>query len=235
MQLTASGRLNLRITGDGPSTIFHWGGDAGNGSAHFMQFRNGCTHFEADHFAVKQKDLTNPDTAEQHHLFHLTHTNSTAANNEFFRFHHIDFGVVKGDAINLTGSQDTNALHTGFAGTVASGAMAGPFNNPANPQCVCVDFPSGWDGGNFTFTGTDIDGNTITETVVAEDNAIVCGEREFVTITGVNKSATGASASVATLGYAFWSRYVSISDCTFNGFDYAGSDPGYDYRSAILV
>jgi hypothetical protein len=90
-----------------------------------------------------------------------------------------------------------------------------------------------WDGGNFTVTGTDVQDKVITETFTAVHNDAVIGRRIFKSVTRLEKSGSGICTLKATLGVACEIKHVRIQGCTFDGFVFAGTNPGYGYRSAI--
>ena len=65
----------------------------------------------------------------------------------------VDFGLIKGDAINLAGGIDPGACVpgvSGYAATLAAGAMAGPFISPISPQRVVIGYPAAPTTGNTT-------------------------------------------------------------------------------------
>jgi hypothetical protein len=232
--LTGKGNMNLRIVGDGPDlSIITWGGDAGGTDAHLFLIENGSSGLTVESMGFMQKNaLTNPDGAEQHHCFSILTRNT--ANNERFKFFNCKWGVFKGDGIFMVGTQSNAECHTGFAANVSAGAISGTFNDPTVPQRVSVKFPAGWDGGNVTITGTDIQNQTITETFTAVANQHVTGFEYFKTVVSGTKSATGTSSAQATLGFAYEVRDVVVDSCNFDGFQFAGSAPGHGFRSCIV-
>lgn len=239
--LDGIGDANLRFLGEGRSSTIHWGGDAGTADAHFMQFKDGVRYVTVEGLHIVQKNLTNPDPSEQHRFFDLT--TKRGGNNEFFRFLNCDFGVIKGDVFRCTGGLNPSACKTGIAGTLGTGAVAGPFTSPTRPQRIVVGYPQNWDGGSFTITGTDIQDLVVSETIPALPPPAVppthadayISNLEFKTVTGVTKNATGTTSDTATIGFAYEIRHVTIRDCYFDGFEYAGTDPNYGYRSCIVA
>ena len=93
-------------------------------------------------------------------------------------------------------------LHAAVAGSDAN-AFPGPFEAPLCPQVVAVVTGATYDGGAVTITGTDGDGNVITETVTPVINSTVETVKAFKTITAATKTTVGASADTVTLTTRF--------------------------------
>lgn len=236
--LINKGAMNLRLLGDGmKSSILTWGGDSGSASSSLFQIGNDSHFLTVEHLALRQKDaIVNPDGGEQHHLFNLATNVSGNGDVTNVKFQFCHFGVVKGDAINLIGSQVPGGAHAGFAANASSGAIAGTFTSPTVPQRLYVKYPDNWDGGSITIIGTDVAGQTISETVpalVGTTNDGYLTELYFKTVVSGTKSATGVTAGVCTIGFAYEVRDVTVRDCVFDGFVYAGSNPGHGYRTCI--
>lgn len=245
--LRSLGRANIRFIGDGEGSRLIWGGNAGQGgggggAAHAIYVRGRTSHITFEGFKILQSNLTNPDPgAEQHHLIRLQA--DVDGNTQFIKFQDVDFGLVKGDAVNVSGGFDVNAIHGSINGSQGSGAITSLTNTapsqllPGEGQRVCVSFSGAWDGGTFTFVGTEPNGRVISETI-AKLNAVgadtVSGYRLFRTITSVTKN-SGGTAGTATLGWSYWVQNCQMVNCRFNGFDRAGLDPGYGYRSGLGV
>lgn len=232
--LIAKGNMKLRIVGDGPeATVITWGGDAGGGDAHLFNLENGSSGLVVENIKFMQKDaLTNPDPAEQHHAFRIAARNTEHC--ERFVFRNVHFGVFKGDGLFMVGASTVQECRGAFAATIAAGAVPGPFTNPTTPKRLAVVFPASWDGGDITITGTDVQNQTISETFPALSGDTWVGYEYFKTVTGVTKSATGVQNVSATIGFVYEVRDVLVDGCKFNGFDYAGSAPGYGYRACIV-
>lgn len=241
------GPANVVLLGDGPSTRIVWGGDAGQGgggggAAHCFYIRGQTSHITFANLKILQGDLTNPDPgAEQHHLIRL-HADRVG-NTSHIRILNCDFGLVKGDAVNCSGGFGTTRIKSGVLGSSGSGSVGGLSDTtpagllPGEGMRPCVEFSADWDGGGFTFTGTEPNGRVISETVVKQ-NAVgadtVAATRDFAAITEVSKT-SGGTTGTANLGWTYVVAHVDIDRCRFNGFDRAGDHPGYGYRSAVGV
>lgn len=245
--LQDQGRMNVRFLGEGPGTKLVWGGDAGQGgggggAAHFFYIRGQTSYVTFESMKILQRDLTNPDPgAEQHHLIRLQA--DRVGNCQHVKFINCEFGLVKGDAINCSGGFGSNRIKVAYPSTSGAGAVPSLSDTspagllPGEGMRVAVEFSNTWDGGSFTFTGTEPNGRTISETISKQNPGLdtVAGYREFATITGVTYSG-GGTLGTADLGYTYVVQFVDIVGCRFNGFEHAaGSPPGYGYRSAVGV
>lgn len=225
---------NLVIRGDGPSSVLAWGGNAALGAKDFFQFNHGVSHFTIrDCHITQNRAITNPDGAEQHHLFDLL--TAKWDDNHHFNFIDCTFGVVKGDAIRFVGGQAITACHAAYAGNQASASFPGPFTNPTHAQRACVRFNASWDGGDVTLTGTDEAGAALVVTVGAVANATIVTEEYFATITAATKGAVGVNAATASIGYAYENRTLRVTRCMFDGDSFLNADPGYGYRACVSV
>ena len=237
IQFTTLGVIKLRFLGDGKTSKLTWGGNSSGADSHLFQLKNGVSGITFEKLYFVQKDLTNPDPAEQHHCIQLT--TSTAGDCSHVNVLDCDFGVFKGDGVFLVGGVAHTACHTGFAANVAAGAISGTFTSPSTKsQRMVVGYPLNWDGGSITITGTNDSGITISEVIpalvgTAADRYI--GYLYFKTVTGATKSATGATAGVATIGFAYEASDVNILNCRFNGFEYEGTNPGYGFRGCVVA
>ncbi len=240
-----TGDTLIKVFGAGPMSKLTWGGDAGGSDCGFIRLRTGVQRVDFEGFRVMQKNLTNPNSSEQHSLIRC-HAGLTGGGSsgqiQQVRIQNVDFGVCKGDAINVTGNIDWDQCKANIRSDVASGALSGPFTGPTAgiPARIAIKYPGTpvtdpWDGGSFTITGTDINDMTITETIPSTTNDTAVGYLYFKTVTGITKNATGAKSMTANIGYAYEVSDVLIRACRFNGFEYAGSDPGYGYRAAIVA
>jgi hypothetical protein len=71
---------------------------------------------------------------------------------------------------------------------------------PDVPRVMQAAFAASWDGGNVVVTGYDQFGNPQTDTIVAAAGSTVVGVKAFKTITGLAKTAVGATANAVTVG-----------------------------------
>lgn len=230
--LSNQGEIKLRLLGDGRASLLTWGGDAAGADNHFFQIKDGTRHFEVDNLRIVQRDLTNPDSAEQHFFFHLS--TRTNGNIENVRIRNCHFGVVKGDVLNCTGGLTQTACKSGVEAT-GSTTIAGPFTSPSRPQRVTVTYPAAWDGGGFTIAGTDVSGFSITDTIPAGIADSYVGTKEFATITSVTRGLTGVTANTATIGFAYMVQDVWFEGNYCNGFEYSGTNPNYGYRAVVVA
>lgn len=240
------GLANIRFIGDGDGSELVWGGNSGQGgggggASHFFYVRGRNSFITWEGLKILQSDLTNPDPgAEQHHLIRFQA--DVTGNCQFMTIRDCNFGLVKGDAVNMSGGFLTNSIKAAVPGSQSSGALTGLTNTtptnllPGEGLRVSVEFSGTWDGGTFTFVGTEPNGRVIRETIAKQNPGLdtVAGYRVFRTITSVTKNA-GGTAGTADIGYALFAQHIDIIGCRFNGFDRAGDNPGYGYRSAIGV
>ena len=95
-------------------------------------------------------------------------------------------------------SNSTSGLATSLAANSVSNNFVG-LVNPDVLRSVSVDFPSAWDGGNITITGTDTVG-VQTEVVTSTPGQTIDTTKAFLTLTSITKSAVGASSQTCGIG-----------------------------------
>lgn len=107
------------------------------------------------------------------------------------------------DRTNYVGSTlpTLNQSSLTFVGTVAATSAVGAVSAaPPQPQRLVVSFPSAWDGGNLTVTGTNASGAAISE-LFTNTGAVVSGFRTrqgaeiFATVTGISNSVVGTTGT----------------------------------------
>lgn len=114
-------------------------------------------------------------------------------------------------AINTeAGDGDADAIHTGgsTAGvqdiTVFNGVVAGTVMNPERALAITFNSHADWDATTITVTGTDRNGDTITDTFLVPNggNATVNGSASklFSTVTNINVPAQSGTNGTFTLG-----------------------------------
>jgi hypothetical protein len=108
-------------------------------------------------------------------------------------------------------------VHAALAGNSANNVFPGPFTNPPAPERLWIVAASGYDGGNITITGTDVDGDAVTETVTVPVVGALTAYATinyFRTVTSAQKAAIGASAATVSIGLfsSKFLRIVSIGD-----------------------
>lgn len=231
------GRSNIRFVGEGPGSRLLWDGDLPNAAGHFFKIERGCKDITFESLYMSAGVGAKTDSAEQHHLVLITaNPNNTTPfrANENIQFLKCHFGYTRGDAINIAGGIAQTICHAAFAGTVAAGAVPGPYTQPVEPTRIAVRFNAGWDGGNITVNGTDIQGLPITELVTGVADSTPSTFQEFATIVDVAKSATGVNSATCSIGFSYESRRVWIDKSIFNGFDVSGGAPQTNgFRSAV--
>lgn len=226
---------NIRFLGEGPGSRLLWNGEFA-GAGHFFRVRRGCRNITFESLYMAAGTGAKTDSAEQHHLIALQQDPGSPLikNNESIRVLNCTFGYTRGDAINVGGGVGQAHCHGNILATAASGAVAGPFTSPTEPQRVTVNYPATWDGGSFTISGTDKNGLAISELIPAGDGIVHTGFLEFATVTGATKSAQGVQAVNATIGFAYLTRDVWVERSKFDGFDVSGGAPQTNgYRSAV--
>jgi hypothetical protein len=233
---SASAVVNARLwlDGDGMASCITWGGDAGGADSHFFYFRDGVKNLRVTNLYFKQKDpILNPDPAEQHHLFLVA--TSLFANTENVQFVGNYFGLIKGDVINVRGGLNKGAIvQAGIPANEPAGDVSEYIEDSTlEPQRLCVTYPASWDGGYITVTGTSLQDLVISEDFPVALSDTVTGTRVFKTVTAVAKSATGVLTTKTKVGAIFETKNVLVQGNYFNGFDYAGTNPDYGYRSCI--
>lgn len=105
------------------------------------------------------------------------------------------------DAIIATGGASTAGVQsltaTAFNGVVGAAAMS-----PARALSFTFSSHTDWDATTITVTGTDVDGNTITDTFAVPNggSATVAGTKHFRTVTGVSIPAQTGTGGTYTMG-----------------------------------
>lgn len=236
--LSNKGDMRLRFVGDGRASEIYWGGDAGASDAHFFSVENNSRFLEFENLRIVHKNFTSTNPSEQHHFLNL----ATAATGDVQHIYvrNCFFGVIKGDIVKCAGGiAGTACFSVGVAANAASGAFGvGQLTSPTVPQRVVANYPASWDGGSVTITGTDNNGNVISETIRALVGAGAdkyIGNLYFTTITAASKSAVGATSGLLKLGFAYEVSDVVMQGCYCDGFEYEGTNPDYGYRAVFTA
>jgi hypothetical protein len=90
-------------------------------------------------------------------------------------------------------------VHANLAGNAAV-AFPGPFTSPVSPRNLRLTFAASYDGGNVTVTGTDQNGDVISEVFTGTAASTQVGVKVFKTVTAAVRSAVGATANVCSIG-----------------------------------
>lgn len=96
-------------------------------------------------------------------------------------------------------AEDPDYVYASLASS-SGNTPSGPFTSPDVPRALSVYFPTDWDGGNITVTGTDAIGNAVAETFIADPNNTVLGDKAFDTVSTVTKVTVGTGSSNASIG-----------------------------------
>jgi len=93
------------------------------------------------------------------------------------------------------------AIHAGFAGDDVSNDFPGPFTNPDVPRGLSFTFGAGWDGGDITPVGTDIDDAPCTEVITnpGAGGGAVQSLKVYKTVTAATKGAAGVNAATCSI------------------------------------
>lgn len=102
-------------------------------------------------------------------------------------------------------------VHAALAANAAVD-FPGAFTNPPTPMHIQVVFAALWDGGDVTLTGTDKDGNALSETVASAPGTTVETVRPFKTVTAAAKSTVGATANTVTLQTGYPTKGPAAQD-----------------------
>lgn len=90
----------------------------------------------------------------------------------------------------LTAAQAAAAANAGIHAAINLGAeaadVASGFTNPAWPRNVTIKGNVSGVVGDVVVTGTDFDGDALTETITANGTSVVAGAKAFKTVTAVN-------------------------------------------------
>lgn len=114
----------------------------------------------------------------------------------------------------LTAPAD-NFAATALAGGLDEHDFVPPFTSPAIPRTLNVKFAANWDGGDVTITGTNQYGEEIEEEFTGASDVTVVGEKAFATVTRAVKSAAGADAATALLG---WGENLGLPERAADAF-----------------
>ena len=100
----------------------------------------------------------------------------------------------------------TDGVHALYDDTDAD--FPGPFTNPSLPSTLSVTFSTGWDGGDVTVTGTDINGAPLSEVFADVDGATVQGVQVFATVTAaIKETPAGVTGDGASIGVGIATAY----------------------------
>jgi len=153
------------------------------------------------------------------------------------------------------------AAHDSVAASVDGHAVSNAFTvaSPDVPRNATATFGSGWNGGDVTITGTDINGSPQNETITNNPGSTVAGVKIFTTVTAAAKATQGSSVSnnTCTLGagtklgvlggfaigpaagapYFIVGTTIAIGalDVTNQGVDCSAAPPDSTHAMAVLV
>ncbi len=235
---------NLEISGDGDGSVLAWGGTAGSGEKHFLQFAGGVRNVTFRDLKLQQNRLIVTPDGDQHHCFDLHLSGSARANVENFKVINCTFGTFKGDCVRTVGALDIDGCQVASVAATGGNTFAGPFIAPVEPQYVVVYITQSvgatWDGGVITVTGTDRQGAALVETFTPSLTTLtsayaLTSVQEFETVTGVTKASVGVSAATVQIGYVYIIRGVHVDKCRFDGDDLRNATATYGYRSCVSV
>jgi len=91
-------------------------------------------------------------------------------------------------------------VHAAFAGNDAANIFPGPITDPDMPRSLYATFGAGYDGGDLTVDGTDIDDNVIQEVLATNPGGDTKGVKCFKTVTQIAKASVGANPATASVG-----------------------------------
>ena len=96
-------------------------------------------------------------------------------------------------------------VHAAFAGNDAANIFPGPITDPDMPRSLYATFGAGYDGGDLTVDGTDIDDNVIQEVLATNPGGDTKGVKCFKTVTQIAKrmprwSSPGHLPSLSQIG-----------------------------------
>lgn len=95
---------------------------------------------------------------------------------------------------------DTTGIHAAVAANAAN-TFPGPIGTIESwGRNLRVTFAASWDGGDVIVDGTDQFGRAVSETWASAAGSTVAGVKVFRTVTGIRKTAVGATANTASVG-----------------------------------
>lgn len=112
-----------------------------------------------------------------------------------------DTDDVAKETVSNAAADAVGGVHAGFAGNDLSNNFPGPFTNPDVPRGLSFTFGVGWDGGDVTPTGTDIDDAACTEVITSPGagGGVVQSTKVYKTVTSATKGAVGANPATCSI------------------------------------
>lgn len=116
------------------------------------------------------------------------------------------FEVSADDAV----AASNDGVHAGVILQTATQSLSVNLNSPAIPRALRIKGNAAGISGNVVFTGTNISGETITETIVANGENAVEGNKAFKTITNVVFPVRNAPGDTISIG---WNDKIGLPYC----------------------
>ena len=115
------------------------------------------------------------------------------------------------EAIAAPAGDAVAGVHAGFAGNDVSNNFPGAFTDPDVPRSISFTFGVGWDGGDITPIGTDIDDAACTEVIVnpGAGGGVVQSTKCYKTVASATNGAAGANP--ATCSIDTWHKFATAS------------------------
>jgi hypothetical protein len=101
--------------------------------------------------------------------------------------------ITWSEAVPMTAA-DVDAIHADTTTTFAS------FTQPNTPRVLTVTFDALWNKGDVTITGTDGNGDVVSEVFGSSPGNTVTGSQVFATVSAASKATSGTAAGPASIG-----------------------------------
>lgn len=137
-----------------------------------------------------------------------------------------DYGLLQiaRVTINNAALASATAVHAAITLAAAAANITTAITNPVTPRVLTVKGNQAGVAGNVVITGTNINDEAITETIVAADAGTIAGLKAFKTVTNINVPAlVGAGDTIAigtgpALGIPYKMAYATdVLKCYFAG------------------
>ena len=126
--------------------------------------------------------------------------------------------------INNAALASATAVHAAITLAAAAANVTTAITNPVTPRVLTVKGNQAGVAGNVVITGTNINDEAITETIIAADAGTVAGLKAFKTVTNINVPAlVGAGDTIAigtgpALGIPYKMAFATdVLKCYFDG------------------